>query len=124
VLWSVLGGNSHKFSAEVYKATLTVGDTLLLCTDGLTGHLSDEDLLRLFEKGGSAEAMCRRLVESANKAGGSDNVTVVVARFLDARSPEALAAHAEEKAAPAREDSEIASRVETSKGFVPVGASR
>ncbi len=110
VLWSVLGGSSHKFSTEVYRATLTVGDTLLLCTDGLTGHLSDEDLLRLLDKGGSAEAMCQRLVEAANKAGGSDNVTVVVARFLDARSPEALAAHAEEKAAPPREVSEIASR--------------
>lgn len=99
VLWSVLGGNSHQLSAEVYKATLTVGDTLLLCTDGLTGQLRDEDLLHLLKQRGSAEETCRRLVETANEAGGSDNVTVVVARFLDARSPEARASQAEEKSA-------------------------
>jgi protein phosphatase len=97
VLWSYLGGNSRHVSAEVYKANLTVGDTLLLCTDGLTGRLSDEDLLPLLQKGGSAEETCRRLVAAANEAGGSDNITVVIARFLDARSPEALAAHAQEE---------------------------
>ncbi|MHB1423208.1 MAG: PP2C family protein-serine/threonine phosphatase [Gemmataceae bacterium] len=107
VLWSCLGGNSRQFSAEVYKATLAVGDTLLLCTDGLTGKLRDEDLLPLLHQGGNAEEMCRRLVAAANEAGGSDNVTVVVARFLDAHSPEARVAHAAAKAEQPRKDEAV-----------------
>lgn len=99
VLWNCLGGHSRHFNAEVYKASLSVGDTLLLCTDGLSGQRRDEDLSRLVQQGGSAEETCRRLVAAANDAGGPDNITVVVARFLDARSSEAMSAHAEEKAA-------------------------
>jgi protein phosphatase len=102
VLWSCLGGQSRQLSVEVYKVNLMVGDTLLLCTDGLTAKLSDEDLLRLLQQKGNAEQTCRRLVTAANEAGGSDNVTVVIARFLDAHSPEVLATHAEEKAIPQR----------------------
>jgi len=94
VLWSCLGGGSRKVSAEVYKANLTAGDTLLLCTDGLTARLRDEDLLNMLRQGGSAEEMCRRLVAAANEAGGSDNITVVVARFLDAQQQEAMTHHA------------------------------
>lgn len=102
VLWSCLGGHARHCSVEVYKANLAVGDTLLLCTDGLTGELRDEELARLLQQGGSAEETCRRLVNAANNAGGRDNVTMVVARFLDARSPEALTAHAEAKVAPSQ----------------------
>lgn len=102
VLWSCLGGHSRQFSVEVYKATLAVGDMLLLCSDGLTGQVRDDEVSRLLQQGGSAKETCRRLVAAANEAGGPDNITVVVARFLDAQSPEALAAHAEEAAAPPR----------------------
>src|SRR5262249_53508250 len=120
VLWSCLGGNSRQLSAEVYKATLTLGDTLLLCTDGLTNQLRDEDLLRLLQQSGSAEETCRRLVAAANDAGGSDNITVVVAHFLDARSPEAMAAHAEEKAAPPRKAGTVRA-MEASEGLLNAG---
>jgi protein phosphatase len=106
VLWSCLGGQSRQLSVDVYKVNLMVGDTLLLCTDGLTAKLSDEDLRRLFQQKGNAEQTCRRLVAAANDAGGPDNITVVIARFLDAHSPEVLAAHAEEKAILQRKVSE------------------
>ncbi len=99
VLWSCLGGDGRRPSAEVYKATLAVGDTLLLCTDGLTAKLRDEDVAGLLRQGGSAEETCRRLVAAANDAGGPDNITVVVGRFLDAAQQAARAQHAE--AAPA-----------------------
>ncbi|HTU91058.1 MAG TPA: protein phosphatase 2C domain-containing protein [Gemmataceae bacterium] len=121
VLWSCLGGHTRQLSVEVYKAALTVGDTLLLCTDGLTRHLSDEDVLRLLQRRGSAEQTCRRLVAAANDAGGSDNVTVVVARFLDAHSPEALVAHAEEKTAHPRTASEVADVMKADEEFINAG---
>jgi len=94
VLWSCLGGGKQELSAEVYKANLTAGDTLVLCTDGLTARLTDEQLLPLIRQGGNADETCRRLVAAANDAGGPDNITVVVARFLDAAQPETTAHHA------------------------------
>jgi protein phosphatase len=121
VLWSCLGGHTRQLNVEVYKATLKVGDTLLLCTDGLNRHLSDESVLHLLQQKSSAEQTCRRLVAAANDAGGSDNVTVVVARFLDAHSPEALAAHAEEKAAPPRTLSEVAGIMKAHEELVNAG---
>ncbi len=107
VLWSCLGGGSGHLTPEVYKATLAVGDTLLLCSDGLTARLHDEQLLAPLREGGSAAETCRRLIAAANEAGGSDNITAVVARFLDATSPQAMTHHAEaEIASPAQAPAE------------------
>jgi protein phosphatase len=55
-------------------------DILLLCTDGLTKHLSDEEIREVLASSSSARDACRALVGQAVKRGGSDNVTVVVGR--------------------------------------------
>jgi protein phosphatase len=54
-------------------------DTYLLCSDGLNGMLSDEEILGVV-KGhlGELEAGCDELVQKANAAGGNDNTTVVM----------------------------------------------
>ena len=83
VLWNVVGGDSDDISPEVYKAELQIGDTLLLCTDGLNKHVPDGQIAQSLYADSDAERTCCRLVEAANDAGGTDNVTVVVARFLD-----------------------------------------
>jgi protein phosphatase len=83
VLWNCLGGGDHSLAPEVRKVTLAVGDTLLLCTDGLTTCVPDDRIREVLAAGGSAEEACRRLVDTANAAGGPDNVTVVVAHFRD-----------------------------------------
>ena len=101
VLSSCLGGTSSGPTTEVYKANLAVGDTLLLCTDGLTTRMGDDNLIAMLRPEVRAEETCRRLVAAANEAGGQDNITVVIARFLDAGQQAALAQHAE-AAAPAR----------------------
>jgi protein phosphatase len=67
------------------KVELDIGDSLLLCTDGLTKHLSNREILSCMEGAESAEEVCRDLVAGALEAGGSDNVTVVVARFVSGR---------------------------------------
>jgi len=95
VLWNVLGGDSDDLVPEVYRANLELGDTLLLCTDGLTNHVSDARIKEELGKEGSAEQTCKRLVDEANEQGGSDNITVVVARFCE-RSSQADAAAAQE----------------------------
>ena len=56
--------------------TLADGDTLLLCSDGLTNFLEDKDILRVFQNN-DISAVAEKLVETANENGGGDNITVV-----------------------------------------------
>jgi len=59
---------------------LTPGDTLLLCTDGLTKHVSDEQIDSTLARSDSAVSTSTKLVEDALAGGGTDNVTVLVVR--------------------------------------------
>jgi PPM family protein phosphatase len=77
-LTSALG--SSEMLPRVGLVDLEPGDVLLLCTDGLTKHVSDEEILAVLAGKAGAEAMCRALVDAALAAGGTDNVTVIVAR--------------------------------------------
>jgi protein phosphatase len=56
-------------------------DVLLLCTDGLTRHVTDAEIERELQQTTSAETSCRRLIDLANERGARDNVTVVVGRL-------------------------------------------
>ncbi|MEY4177177.1 MAG: hypothetical protein RLY70_751 [Planctomycetota bacterium] len=62
---------------------LEAGDTFLLCSDGLTGMLSDDELACILANHPAEEAVAA-LVDLANLRGGSDNITVLVARVLPA----------------------------------------
>jgi PPM family protein phosphatase len=77
-LISAVGGS--EMTPSVGLIDLEPGDVLLLCTDGLTKHVADEQISEVLQGDASAEAMCRTLVTAALDAGGSDNVTVIVAR--------------------------------------------
>jgi PPM family protein phosphatase len=66
--------------------TLKTGDTLVLCTDGLWGQLTDMELQRAVVQN-SPEAACRALVNLARERGGPDNITVQVLRVIDPRNP-------------------------------------
>lgn len=70
------------------------GDTFLLCSDGLTNELSDDEILRLWRDRSSAEASAAAsvLVTAAVDAGGRDNVTAVVVRMPAAPYDEAAMA--------------------------------
>jgi PPM family protein phosphatase len=81
VLWNAIGGDTDALSPEVYKLGLRPGDALLLCTDGLLKHVTDDELETELGRGAPAEDVCRRLVAVTNERGGADNVTVVLARF-------------------------------------------
>ena len=88
----MIGGGAGEVHPEVYKVRLALGDTLLFCTDGLTGGVSDAEVTRLLGAPGTAAETCRHLVDAAKAAGGRDNITVVVAHFRDGQQAEALAA--------------------------------
>ncbi len=53
---------------------------ILLCTDGLTTHVSEEEIIEIMSSEASLEAICNALVDSANEAGGQDNITVVAVK--------------------------------------------
>jgi serine/threonine protein phosphatase PrpC len=76
VLTSALGG--AEATPDVSKAELKRGDALLLCTDGLTKHVSDDAIAERMRTMTSAEQVVRALVDDALAAGGTDNVTVLV----------------------------------------------
>jgi serine/threonine protein phosphatase PrpC len=63
------------------------GDTIVLCSDGLHGQLSDEDIAS-FAAGASLEEACRDMIELANARGGPDNITVAMLRFERTGAPE------------------------------------
>ena len=65
------------------QARLGSGDVILLCSDGLTEHLSDERIAQLMAAGTrNLQALAERLVEAALDDGGSDNITVVLGKAL------------------------------------------
>jgi PPM family protein phosphatase len=85
VLYNCIGGGTADLQPEVRKATLEVGDTLLLCTDGLSKYVKDDDLVASVTKQGNAESRCRDLLKQALDAGGADNITAIVASFSEPR---------------------------------------
>jgi len=80
ILWNSLGATDELPEPEIQKLILEPGDVLLLCSDGLTKHLSDENIARLLALRASAPERCSVLIDQANSAGGTDNITAIVAQ--------------------------------------------
>ena len=95
---SVGVGETVQVDAFQVTAPLKAGDTLILCSDGLHGQVTDEEIATLASGPDVAEA-CQRLIGLANRRGGPDNITVIAGRLLEGPedSRESL------PAAPARE---------------------
>lgn len=77
---SVGVGASVEIDAESLGDPLLPGDTILVCSDGLHGQLSDEEIAKLASDG-SLDRACRTLIALANERGGPDNITVAMARI-------------------------------------------
>jgi protein phosphatase len=75
-----VSATSPEPDADVLKVLLKAGDVLLFCTDGLSKYLDPAAIAEALARQEPAQATARRLVDAANAAGGTDNVTVVVVR--------------------------------------------
>jgi len=73
-------GTEEPLEPVAERQKLVATDLLLLCTDGLSGVVSNKDLEDDLRRGGTPEELCKRLIQLAEKRGGPDNITVVVAR--------------------------------------------
>jgi serine/threonine protein phosphatase PrpC len=81
MLGSLLCCEPQQLSPCVYQRQLMPGDQLLLCTDGLTKLVSASQIAGILDSTYSAAEACRELIDAANAAGGTDNITAVLARF-------------------------------------------
>lgn len=77
VLLQVLGG-APDVDVDLAEMPLQAGDYLLLCSDGLTRMVSEVGLGQAIRQWRDPQRICERLVETANRNGGADNITVVV----------------------------------------------
>jgi serine/threonine protein phosphatase PrpC len=81
VITNVVGGHETGVLVECHRIELEPDNTLLLCSDGLTGMVSDERIAAILQAEHEPRAACERLVAEANEHGGKDNITVIVAHF-------------------------------------------
>ena len=70
-------GADRKVQADVFETVLEPGDRILLCSDGLTNMVEDDEILRILNGSGDLVSKTEYLVELANRNGGKDNITVI-----------------------------------------------
>jgi protein phosphatase len=85
-LWNVVGGADKSLDPQISKTELTIGDALLLCSDGLTRYVPDEELLKLINEECHAKDACDKFISLSNERGGKDNITAVLAKFNESQS--------------------------------------
>jgi protein phosphatase len=76
-------GVDSSVDVDVYPLQLELGDVVLFCSDGLTGMLQDEFVSAELRRESDPTRVAMRLVDEANRAGGEDNITVVVIGVVD-----------------------------------------
>lgn len=74
-------GTERSVEVDVYQEPVQANDFLLLCTDGLTRYLGQEDLLNIIISAKDIDAAVRALMEKALQGGGADNITIILAQF-------------------------------------------
>jgi serine/threonine protein phosphatase PrpC len=73
-------GVRGQVQADLAELTPQPGDLFVLCSDGLTNHVEDHEIAKLALETPDLDACCEALIELANRRGGEDNTTVVLAR--------------------------------------------
>ena len=81
MLVNAVGGSNEEIHVDVERVPLVNGDRVLLCSDGLTDGVDDEQIQTVLAKTASADAACQALVARALEGGGRDNITVIVAVY-------------------------------------------
>lgn len=71
-------GRKDLFKIDLHPLDVQAGDRLLICSDGLTEEVSDEEITSLIGSSSDQKELAQKLIVSAKDAGGSDNITVVM----------------------------------------------
>jgi protein phosphatase len=79
-------GREPSVEVDLAEVPVAGGDSLLLCTDGLTRMVSDDQMAAALDRfHGDPQRACDHLIEAANDGGGPDNITVVIVEFEGSR---------------------------------------
>lgn len=81
-------GPDPRVKVDLTHQSLRRGDTLIICSDGLSGLVRREEFSRLAAEQPNLQHLCATLIDLANRRGGPDNITVVAARFEGDGLPE------------------------------------
>lgn len=81
-------GPEPEVEPDVQTVPAVAGDVFLICSDGLTTMLGEEQIAKLLTGASSMGAAVRALVDEANRAGGRDNITALAFRLEDAAAPQ------------------------------------
>ncbi len=80
VLYRALG-QGEPLEPDVFTAPLPEGGHLLLCTDGLWGLVTKENILEIVNSSANPQSACQKLIEAANAAGGPDNISAILIKL-------------------------------------------
>jgi serine/threonine protein phosphatase PrpC len=94
-------GPEPEVEVDTYTLAGREGDLFLICSDGLTSMVSDDEVGSILRSAGSLDEAADELVRAANQSGGKDNITVILFRLGEGEAAEAAAP---EGSAPADED--------------------
>lgn len=83
VLYRALG-QTLELDIDVYAYSIKIGDRILLCSDGLTKHVSTEEIAQLVSEADNAAEASQALITLANQRGGQDNISAVVLSLISA----------------------------------------
>ena len=77
IITRAVGAEDH-IDVDYFTVEMKAGDMVMLCSDGLTNMLEDEEIRKILTKEGSLKDRVEELVEAANQNGGKDNISVIV----------------------------------------------
>ncbi|HEX9161536.1 MAG TPA: Stp1/IreP family PP2C-type Ser/Thr phosphatase [Thermoanaerobaculia bacterium] len=81
VITRALGG-ALQVNPDASEIEAKPGDVFLLCSDGLTGMVPEEEILRVVTESANLEDACEKLIQEANERGGLDNVTAILVKTI------------------------------------------
>jgi PPM family protein phosphatase len=102
-------GPEPDVDVDTYTLTGREGDVFLICSDGLTSMISDDEVASIVRSAASLDEAAEALVRAANQSGGKDNITVILFRLGEG---EAAATAAPAAPAPVDEDTIVGLKVE------------
>ncbi|MDY3304900.1 MAG: SpoIIE family protein phosphatase, partial [Clostridia bacterium] len=76
-------GTDNNVTADIYSGKLNENDILMICTDGLTNMVSDDEIERILSSEKTLAEMTNILIDNAKTSGGRDNITIVCIKIND-----------------------------------------
>lgn len=74
-------GTSSEIQLDFYTLDYKLDDILIICSDGLSNMLKDDDIMKLIKSEDDIDIACNNLISIANENGGRDNITVIAIKF-------------------------------------------